>query len=66
MSQKDLFDIPQSKVMYNAQGKPEFLLVPIKQSKVYEVSDEEIVSAIDGLRGELWKRYDAENAAATS
>lgn len=66
MAKDDFLNIAESRVMYNSQGEPEFMLVPIKRTSVYPVRDSEIVAAVDSLRGDLLKQYNAETTEAAA
>lgn len=60
--------LKEAKILYDTGGKPEFVLLPFEQVKtlirfqapkdVYSLTDEQIVSAVDEIRTELFeKRY---------
>lgn len=66
MAKDDFLNIEESRVMYNSQGEPEFMLVPFKRTSVYPVRDSEIVAAVDSLRTELMKQYNAETTEAAA
>lgn len=55
----NILNIPGSKVMYNAKGKPEYVLVPIQDEPIYPVTDQEIVDAVNEVRQELSQQTDA-------
>lgn len=51
----NLFDTQEARVMYNAQGQPEFLMIPIRSKSVYNVSEEEIVDAVREVRKDVYE-----------
>ncbi len=61
-------DLKEAKILYDTGGRPEFVLLPFEQvktliqpqapEKIYPLTDEQIVAAVDGTRAELFeKRY---------
>lgn len=62
---KDIFNIPGSKIMYDNQGNPEYVLVPIQEQPVYQITEEEIVDAVREVRQELSHQTDAQANQST-
>jgi len=65
MDEQDI-KLKEPKILYDAGGTPEFVLLPFKQvetfvksetpKKFYPLTDQQVVTAVDEVRSELFER----------
>lgn len=60
-----IFATQNARVMYNAAGEPELLMIPIRSKPTYNISDEEIVAAVRKARKDVYQELYGKAASGT-